>query len=85
MPGLSQFPTYLYFSGVTFLTLGYGDIIPLNGIGRALAVGEAGLGFGFLAIVVSYLPMMNQAFSRREIAIACWMPGLVPLPPLPNC
>jgi len=55
-----------YFSGTTFLTLGLGDVVPVHGIGRTLAVIEAGSGFGFLAIVISYLPVLYQAFSRRE-------------------
>src|SRR5262249_48012619 len=40
------------------------------GWGRALSVAEAGLGFGFLAVVLSYLPVLYQAFSRREITIS---------------
>src|SRR5438132_9172615 len=32
-------------------------------------VGEAGLGFGFLALVIGYVPVLYQAFSRREIEI----------------
>ena len=31
---------------------------------------EAGLGFGFLAVVISYLPVLYQAFSRREVQIS---------------
>ena len=61
--------TYTYFSGVTFFTLGYGDVIPTDTPGRFLAVVETGIGFGFLAMVISYLPVLYQAFSRREIAI----------------
>lgn len=64
-----SFGADLYFSGVTFLTLGFGDITPRSGLGRFLAVMEAGLGFGFLAIVISYLPVMYQSFSRREVTI----------------
>jgi hypothetical protein len=66
----ATFATYLYFSGTTFFTLGYGDIVPLGGAGRALSVAEAGLGFGFLAVVIAYLPVIYQAFSRREITIS---------------
>jgi Ion channel len=66
----ADFATYLYFSGTTFFTLGYGDIVPLGGLGRALSVAEAGLGFGFLAVVISYLPVLYQAFSRRETTIS---------------
>ena len=64
------FWTYLYMSGTTFFTLGYGDITPATTLGRALAVAEAGLGFGFLAVIVSYLPVISQIFSRREVLIA---------------
>ena len=35
-----------------------------------LAVVEAGIGFGFMAIVIGYLPVLYQAFSRRERSIA---------------
>src|SRR5262245_12107953 len=61
--------TYFYFSGTTFFTLGYGDIVPTRLLGRALSVAEAGIGFGFLAIVLSYVPVLYQSFSQREISI----------------
>jgi len=64
------FTAYLYFSGTTFFTLGYGDLVPTGSFGRALSVAEAGIGFGFLAVVISYLPVLHQAFSRREITIS---------------
>jgi Ion channel len=50
---------YLYFSGVTFFTLGYGDMTPLGALGKFLAVVETGLGFGFLAMVISYHPVSS--------------------------
>jgi hypothetical protein len=65
-----RFGTYLYFSGTTFFTLGYGDVVPTGAAGRALSVAEAGIGFGFLAVVIGYLPILYQAFSRREITIS---------------
>lgn len=65
-----NFLTYLYLSGTTFFTLGYGDITPLFPLGRTLAVIEAANGFGLLAIVISYLPILYQAFSRREASIS---------------
>src|ERR1043165_2568561 len=66
----ATFRTYLYMSGVTFFTLGYGDVYPLDTVGRVLAVIEAGTGFGFLAVVIGYLPVLYQAFSRREVSIS---------------
>src|SRR5262245_21767095 len=65
-----HFTTYMYFSGTTFFTLGYGDVVPARGFGRALDVAEAGIGFGFLAVALAYLPVLYQAFSRREITIS---------------
>jgi Ion channel len=68
--GVIAFGTYFYLSGTTFFTLGLGDVIPLTPLGRVLVVMEAGVGFGFLAIVISYLPVLYQAFSRREVSIS---------------
>ena len=61
--------TYIYMSGVTFFTLGYGDVTPVDRPGQALAVIEAGIGFGFIAVVIGYLPTLYQAFSQRERTI----------------
>jgi hypothetical protein len=61
---------YLYLSGTTFFTLGYGDVTPTGRIGRVLAVCESGLGFGFLAAILSYLPALFQAYSKREVEIS---------------
>jgi len=60
----------LYFSGTTFFTLGYGDVVPLSAAARALAVLESGVGFGFLAMVIGYLPVIYSSFSRREVEIS---------------
>jgi voltage-gated potassium channel Kch len=68
--GTSGLSTYLYLSGTTFFTLGLGDVIPATSLGRGLIAFEAGMGFGFLALVIGYLPVLNQSFSRREITIS---------------
>jgi hypothetical protein len=68
-PRNAGLPINLYFSGTTFFTLGLGDVTPANGPARALTVVEAGLGFGFLAVIIGYLPVLYQAFSRREVTI----------------
>jgi hypothetical protein len=60
----------LYMSGSTLFTLGMGDITPHSTLARALTVAEAGTGIAFLALVIGYLPVIYQAFSRREINIS---------------
>jgi hypothetical protein len=62
--------TYVYLSGTTLFTLGYGDVTPTSTPGRLLAVVESGLGLGFLALVIGYLPTLYQATSRREVNIS---------------
>ncbi len=64
------FETYLYMSGTTFITLGLGDVTPLAGLSRFLAAAEAGMGFGFLALIIGYVPVIYQAFSKRECEIS---------------
>ena len=61
--------TCLYLSGTTFFTLGLGDVTPHTSGERVMAVFESGLGFGFLALIISYLPVIYQAFSKREVSI----------------
>ena len=71
LPGASSgFRTDLYFSGTTFFTLGMGDATPVRTFARIVAVFEAGTGFGFLAIVISYLPTLYGSFSQREVNIS---------------
>jgi hypothetical protein len=65
-----SFRTDLYFSGTTFVTLGLGDITPHTSLARFITVAEGGTGFGFLAVVISYLPTLYGAFSQRELNIS---------------
>jgi len=66
----ATFRTDLYLSGTTFFTLGLGDVTPRTSLARAITVGEGGTGFGFLAIMISYLPTLYGAFSQRELTIS---------------
>src|SRR5512142_2653986 len=63
------FWTDVYFSGTTFFTLGIGDVTASSPVGRLVTVIEAGTGFGFLAVVIGYIPTIYQSFSRRETNI----------------
>ncbi len=70
-PGVGRsFAGHLYLSGTSFFTLGLGDLAPLSAAGRVVMVLEAGAGFIFLALVIGYLPVLYQAFSRRELRIS---------------
>jgi hypothetical protein len=60
----------LYVSGTNFFTLGLGDVTPHGQIARVLTTLEAGTGFGFLAVVMGYFPVLYGAFSRREVSIS---------------
>ena len=64
-----KFETCLYLSGTTMFTLGIGDVVPHTAFERFFVVMESGLGLGFLALILSYLPVIYQAFSRREVNI----------------
>ena len=66
----SNFHTDLYVSGTTLFTLGLGDVTPHSPLARFLLILECGTGFGFLAVVMGYFPVLYAAFSRREVNIA---------------
>ena len=68
--GASGFGLDLYMSGTTFFTLGLGDVTPSTTVARLLTVLESGMGFFFLALVIGYVPLISQAFSRREVSIS---------------
>jgi len=63
---LPSFLQSLYFSGITFFTVGYGDLVPRTGGMKVVSILEAGCGLGFLALVIGYLPVVYQLFARRE-------------------
>ena len=67
---LTEFRTDLYVSGTTLFTLGLGDVVPHSLGARALIICESGVGLGFVALVIGYLPVLYQAFSRREVSIS---------------
>ncbi|MBT9331367.1 potassium channel family protein [Paracidobacterium acidisoli] len=66
----SAWHTDFYVSGTTIFTLGLGDVVPHTIVVRSLIVLEAGMGLGFVALVIGYFPVLYGAFSRREVAIS---------------
>jgi hypothetical protein len=55
-------------SGSSLFTLGFQQP---DGVGGAIAAfAEATIGLGLVALVITYLPTLNSAFSRRESVVA---------------
>lgn len=65
--GVGSWSESFGFSGSSITTLGF--IPPPNGAAQALAVIEALLGLGIVALMISFLPTLYGTFSRREIAV----------------
>ena len=65
-PAASGLLEQTYLSGVTFFTLGDGVVTPHTPPARLITVVEAASGFGMIAVVIGYLPVLYQLFSRRE-------------------
>jgi len=55
----------LYFSGLSFFTLGYGDILPVHMIPRLLAILEAAFGLTTLSFSVTYLLSVYPLIGRK--------------------
>src|SRR5579883_2044478 len=66
--GTPSFPMELLNTASCFVTLGLQRQDASLGT-RTLAVVTAGIGLGFLALIISYMPTLYQAFSRRESGI----------------
>ena len=64
--GIDSLVESWYFAGVNFFTVGFGDILPLSGGTRILAVCSAFTGVITTALVVGFLPTLYSAYSDRE-------------------
>lgn len=63
---ISGFGDSLYYSGVVYFTVGFGEIVPAEIVPRAGALIEAFLGVITMALVIGYLPTLYGAYSDRE-------------------
>jgi voltage-gated potassium channel len=57
----------LYFSFTTLSTIGYGDIIPVSGVARMLAMAEAVFGMFYVTLLIARLVSLYSSQSPREV------------------
>ena len=67
--GVDGYIDAVYFAGVGFLTVGFGDILPVGDLARLLVLVEAFMGLVTMALVIGYLPTLYGAYSRREVQL----------------
>lgn len=65
----TAFGDAFYFSAVSYFTIGFGDLVPLQRLPRALAVAEGAAGLLTISFSVAYLISVYPAVSRK-IALA---------------
>lgn len=68
-PEANDLGTAIYFAGVAFLTLGFGDIVAIGGLARAISLMAAATGLGLFALVITLLFTLYGSFQRREVAV----------------
>jgi hypothetical protein len=56
----------IYYSGVVFFTVGFGEVVPTSTVPRFGALIEAFAGVLTTALVIGYLPALYSAYSERE-------------------
>ena len=64
--GIDGLADAIYYSGVVYFTVGFGEVIPLDLIPRYGALIEAFFGVLTTAMVIGYLPALYSAYSVRE-------------------
>src|SRR5947209_1093244 len=66
--GAGSFGDALYSSGSSLFTLGIGSGAA-TGVARAIGVVAGASGLGLFAVVIASLPVLYQAFNRREVGV----------------
>ncbi len=68
-PAPGNFGTSLYVAGVSLLTLGLGDIVPVGGPARLVMLVTAASGPALIGLVLALLFSLNSSFQRREALV----------------
>jgi len=64
--GASDFLSLLYYSGSSLLTPSFGEVSGATAPAGILTLVETVMGFGTIALLISYLPVLYGAYNRRE-------------------
>ncbi len=63
---VNNYADALYYSGVVYFTVGFGEIVPTDVVPRLGALIEAFSGVVTMALVIGYLPSLYGAYTDRE-------------------
>ncbi len=66
IPTLESLLESVYYSGVAFFTIGFGDVVPIASAPRILVVVEGFFGVATMALLIGFLPTLFAAYSTRE-------------------
>lgn len=61
--------TSFYFSAMSLLSFGFGDLIPIGGVARLVVILEGATGLGLFALIITFLFELFGEFQRREVLI----------------
>lgn len=70
VPNFGTLADAFYYSGITFFTVGYGDIVPVSTGLRLLAMLQGGAGFALITLVISYFTSVYGAYSKQKSTAA---------------
>ncbi|HMK11796.1 MAG TPA: potassium channel family protein [Acidimicrobiales bacterium] len=56
----------VYYAGIAFFTVGFGDVVPVASAPRILVLVEAFFGVTTMALLIGFMPSAFSAYSARE-------------------